>query len=266
VENSKAIFVTTNNGLAKATRSFFQNDGTPGAVALCISDYALGNLLWLKNPTKAPDLPRRRLIADAMAAMEPPEALWNKYLVEIARLDQRGEVSPDDYLLLRHSVAAKATLMDLTIGDPAAFSQGTVAEVLEIAKRNVRADTEQQLEKERSRRIEAEGELAKRVSEEGERVQVVSSLSAFIASVATGLAFAIVLLALGIATLYSFPWQLPPISRAALRYLLTATQFALFIYLIASMVWGTTLQGLAQRFKVGLSGRLERQFRQWLRL
>ncbi|MBI3662002.1 MAG: hypothetical protein HY234_02990 [Acidobacteria bacterium] len=70
----------------------------------------------------APDLPRRRLIADAYAAMEPPDELWKAYLVEIARLETKGEISAEDYMLLRHVLSAKAALMDLTKGDASAFT------------------------------------------------------------------------------------------------------------------------------------------------
>jgi hypothetical protein len=69
--------------------------------------------------------------------MQPPEGR-KRYLAEIARLEESGEVNVEDYLVLRHSLAAKAALMDLTLGDEETFSEGTVKEVLQVALENVR--------------------------------------------------------------------------------------------------------------------------------
>ena len=134
VEESRAIFVTSNNQLAFEARRHFQAEFPDGAVSLAITDYALANLLWLKDPVAAPDLPRKRLLADAFAAMRPSESLWAAYLTEIAKLEETQSVSADDYYILRYSLASKAVLMDLTDGDEEAFTEGTTLEILEVLK------------------------------------------------------------------------------------------------------------------------------------
>ena len=174
-----------------------------------MTDYALGNLLWLKNPTRAPDLPRKRLIADAYAAMQPPESLWKLYLAEIARLEENGRVSGDDYYLLRHSTAAKAALMDITQGDPSAFAEGTVAEVLAIARESLRADLQQSLEKEKERRLGAEIRVEQLEEGRAGLSVRVATLSGTLAKWCPRLGFLVALVALGGATLYSFPWSHP---------------------------------------------------------
>ena len=159
VEECRAIFVTTNTLLAKATRQFFQPESAPGSVALAVSSYAIANLLWLKNPTSAPELPRKWIVAHAYAAAQPPTTLWKKYLAEIARLQEAGTVTTDEYLLLRHSLSAKAALMDLTEGSEDAFTEGSIKDILEIALENVRADLNQEVDKQRRRRVRTEEEL-----------------------------------------------------------------------------------------------------------
>ena len=72
--------------------------------------------------------------------MQPPDHLWKRYLAETARLQEEGRISAQEYYLLRHSLAAKSALMDLTQGNDSAFSEGTVQEVLTIAKERLRAD------------------------------------------------------------------------------------------------------------------------------
>ncbi|MEE8513014.1 MAG: hypothetical protein V3S36_10260, partial [Acidiferrobacterales bacterium] len=81
-----------------------------------MTDHALTTLLWLKKPLSAPDLPRRRLIADYFAALRPDERFWKSYLAEIDKLERDGQLSHDDYFALRHSLEAKQALMDLTRG------------------------------------------------------------------------------------------------------------------------------------------------------
>lgn len=247
IETSGAIFVTTNNELARATRGFFQAESPPGAIALCISDYALGNLLWLKNPTRAPSLPRRRLIADAYAALQPPEQLWTSYLVEIARMEDSGDVSAEDYSLLRYSMSAKRTLMDLTKGDASVFTQGTVAEVLEVAKRTLRADLQEDLAKERADRVAAEARLADRTAIDLERDDAIRLRASQWGRLLARLLFAAVIAALAIATLYTFPWNTPALSNAWFPYLLGAAEAGLLVYAVASMIWGTTLKELSKR-------------------
>lgn len=134
IERSRAAFVTPNAPLAKTTREFFQPDGPHGAVALATTDHALASVLWLKNPTSAPDLPTKRPIADAYAALQPSDAIWKLYLAEIGRLQEKGVTTADEYFVLRHAQVAKRTLIDLTQGDQKAFSAGTVDEVLAVAK------------------------------------------------------------------------------------------------------------------------------------
>lgn len=64
IEDCTALFITTNSAIAKVTRQFFYKKGHENAIALCITDYSLTNLLWLKKPLRMPDLPRKRIIAD----------------------------------------------------------------------------------------------------------------------------------------------------------------------------------------------------------
>ncbi|MYE84919.1 MAG: hypothetical protein F4X31_01560 [Gammaproteobacteria bacterium] len=162
VEECRALFVTTNAALARQARAYFQSESTPGAIALSITDHALANLLWLKDPTVAPDLPAHRLIADVYAAMQPSTGLWKAYLVEIAKLEEAGKVTPNDYYLLRYSLASKAALMDLTSGEEQAFSEGSVYEVLEMVRQGEQAALRQEFELESKRRDEVEKSLANR--------------------------------------------------------------------------------------------------------
>jgi hypothetical protein len=260
VESCGAIFVTSNFQLATTARRFFQPEAPEGSVALCVTDYSLGNLLWLKNPTKAPDLPAKLLIADAFAAIQPPDGLWKRYLAEIARLEESGRISADEYFALRHTLVAKRTLMDLTAGDPSAFTEGTVAEVLKVAKESLRADLQNELEVERRRRESAEStasQLEERETVRRERIAArADSLAKWISRAACGL---LLLLLAGGAAL-TFPWSLPQIREAWYRYLTTALLVLFFAYTVASIAWGSSVSSVAR----ALQARLSKVIYRWL--
>lgn len=141
IDSCKAIFVTTNTDLAKATIEFF-NVANNGEISLCLPDYVFATHAWLKKPTSAPDLPRKQLIADCYAALNPTNELWMRFLREIERLQQSKIVTAEDYALLRYSSVARTALMNATCGDPEVFVEGTIQEVLDKAKATIRADLE----------------------------------------------------------------------------------------------------------------------------
>lgn len=260
IECCSAIFVTQNHELARIAREHFQADAPEGAVALCISDYSLGNLLWLKNPTKAPDLPERLIIADAYAALQPSDALWKAYLAEIARLEAQGKISGDEYFALRHTFTAKRTLMELTAGDPAAFSEGTVAEVLKVATEALRSDLHEELEQERRRRASAEGAASQLEITEARRQERIEERAGNWARRISLIICAIVFMVVLSGSVFAFPWSLPSFSAAWYKYFTAFALIAFFVYSVISMLWGTSIATLAKRIEVSLTKRI----RNWL--
>lgn len=131
----RAIFVTSNSLLVRVGRVAFAPE-TPGTWwPVAILDDDLGTMLWLKAPTATPDFPQRQLIADAYAAMEPRTTLWGQYLDEIDRLSKSGDISADEFFLLRYAVESKHILMDVTRGDPARLSPNAVRDVLALSEK-----------------------------------------------------------------------------------------------------------------------------------
>lgn len=88
--------------------------------------------------------------------MRPSDNLWSAYLAEIHRLREDGRLKDDDYYVLRHSMAAKASLMDLAKGKNIAITDGTIREILAAAKGMIRSDLVDELDTERAKRSTAE--------------------------------------------------------------------------------------------------------------
>jgi hypothetical protein len=177
IDSCKAIFVTTNTALVRSSRGFFRDAYGVDGFPLCLSDSGLTAIVWLMEPREASDLPRKQMLANSFAALNPSDKLWRRYLAEIRRLHAAGDLSDEDVGLLVFSSEARSELIDLTLGDVDAFAEGTVPEVLEAARASARAGVEEELadknneigaEKERRERAEAkaEDEAAQRLAAE----------------------------------------------------------------------------------------------------
>jgi hypothetical protein len=133
LERCGAVFVTTNSGLVRVSRDFFAVDGAHAA-PVTVNDFTLTNLIWLKNPITAPDLPSKWLIANSYALVQPDEALMRTYSAHVEKLEASGQVAPDDYYDLRYSLATRDSLMLLTSGDADVVTDATVFELVKLAE------------------------------------------------------------------------------------------------------------------------------------
>ncbi|MBI1749717.1 MAG: hypothetical protein HY234_02995 [Acidobacteria bacterium] len=119
---------------------------------------------------------------------------------------------------------------------------------------------------ERKQRAAAESSLVEQDEHHSEQLVRLRRVASFIAAVVANGVLVVGMAGLGIATLYTFPWQLPPLSGSWFRYTRTIILMLLFAYLMASMVWGTTLSGLARRLQEKLESTIEHNLRQWMQL
>jgi hypothetical protein len=281
VETCRALFVTTNSELVRATRAFLQPDSEAGEVPLALTDHTVGNLMWVKNPIGAPNLPRKLLIADAYAAMQPSEDVWKTYLAEISRLEKSGEITHDDYYLLRYSTTAKKAVMDIVLGGEEAFTEGSVAEVLEIAHQHIRAGLEEQVRSEAAQRTALQKQLTVKeqqlqllgeahtaqlnqirarelLKEQIQRDRLgltARSIARYVMYVPRTIGFG----ALVVGTLLTFPRDFPALSESWVRYFAAGTLGAIFLINVAGGAWGFTLNSLFNRLEKRLAEFLERK-------
>jgi len=117
---------------------------------------ALTAQLWVRMPHPAPDLPRKLLIADCYAALNPSPALWERWVAHIVRLQEEGAVTDEQVQTLIYHEQAKSKLFEVTHGDPDAVGDETVTEVLDRFESDVRRPAEQEAAAERARRKAAE--------------------------------------------------------------------------------------------------------------
>lgn len=156
LETCRAVLVTSNWSLTRASRRFF-NSGRH-EWPLVMMDSSVATLLWVKAPMAQPDLPKKQIIADCYAAMSPSQSMWTKFVGETRRLEERGDIDADSVALLRYSHEAERALMDLTFGDQRRVNEQVVRGALERA-RQAAADPAQR-ERDAARRIAQEASSA----------------------------------------------------------------------------------------------------------
>jgi len=251
VENCRALFVTTNQDLARAARDFVQGNIGDSVVSPCITDFALTNVLWLKGPTTAPQLPRKRVIADAYAAMQPSEQMIRKYIAAISELASRDGLPEEDYYLLRYSMEARKLLMDSTLGDDDAVTQATVAEILSLAKAQIRGEAQARLDS-------LEAELNRARAAEAEREAAIRARARAAGRAAGGLITYALLALLLFGTLAAFPWGTPGLARGWWRYGLSVGTLALLTTSLGNLILGTTVKSLQRSVELGVTSALHR--------
>jgi hypothetical protein len=166
IENSLAIFVTTNNTLNQAANDFYFQDHDRESVPPCITDFMITNFLWLKTPNQAPKLPMKRIIADSYAAIEPDNALLLKWIKEINKLKQNSSISEEDYYFMRYSKEVHTTLVEYTKGNPDIITTGSVLGIINKAKERIREDMQVKLDEETRERIKTESEYSLHIADD----------------------------------------------------------------------------------------------------
>ena len=104
IESCRALFVTTNPALVRVAHDFHDEMLGDGGFPYAMLDHRLATIAWLKQPrSAASELPRHMLIASCLAAMNPPDELWQRHVQETDRLGQRGERSDGQFDNLMYS-------------------------------------------------------------------------------------------------------------------------------------------------------------------
>jgi hypothetical protein len=93
LEDTPAVFSTSNVVMARVAAEFFDEVPWAGRAQHCLADHWATTSLWLKRPVAAPTLPRDQVIADAYAALNPSEEVWRAYQTTARRLVERGEMT-----------------------------------------------------------------------------------------------------------------------------------------------------------------------------
>ncbi len=281
IEDCGAVFVTTNLALARSVRTIMvPAEKRNRVIPPCITDHRLTAHLWLKSPTKAPTLSRKRIIADCYAAVQPSDTFWERYVHQINELKKEGDLTEENYYLLRYDFGVRRHMMEITQGnenaiDEDVFTKGTVPELLEVAREEMRKKivAEQQCQyedsinelkdqvkelRDREKRVEEE----KRKAEEQKKhalahIRKISQKRARILRIVVGF-FVVLTLSIG-ATLSIFGrndliWGIMP------SLWLGIASTILLVMTVVNLVFGTTIIRIMDRFEQWILNRNSKGF------
>jgi hypothetical protein len=155
LEESKGIFVTTNYALVMAAKEYFNTSYGHLGTDIAMTDFFLTNILWLKKPTKYPELPLKRAIADVISATQPSDKLWYDFMSEAENLEKMGTITYDDVVVLRSSSEVPDLLMDSTHGGMSALSPSTIKDILG----QIQHDREKEFDRKQDERLLAKAKI-----------------------------------------------------------------------------------------------------------
>jgi hypothetical protein len=126
----RALFVTDNERLVRASRNYFKRANLESGIPHCMTDLSLTTQLWVRKPEKSPQIPRMFLIAESYAALNPDPETWERYLAAIERQAKRGAIDDRQVKILVYSNDARERFLEITHGDPDAVEPDTPLEVI----------------------------------------------------------------------------------------------------------------------------------------
>jgi hypothetical protein len=177
---ARALFVTSNDALAGASRAFFRAMKRDAMIPHCMSDVALTAQLWVTSSKRKPDLPKRLLIADCYSALAPSQELWERWVRHIITLRVREQLSEEQFQTLIYHQQIKALLCEVVRGDPGKVNDTAVAEVLARYEQELYAPAERAAREAQDAQARAEQETrdaqAQATRERAERRRLTSAL------------------------------------------------------------------------------------------
>lgn len=157
LEESKAIFVTTNYDLIKYS-NLFLNKNEFGEISYSISDIELTTILWLKTFKTNPDLPKFKLIENARLSLEPSNQIMERFKDVIEKMKEEKLINDIDVLEnLKTNLYYKAELMEKIEGDSDNITNEVVRGIIDKQTENLQIQLD--VAKEKITQLEHEKQL-----------------------------------------------------------------------------------------------------------
>lgn len=157
LEESKAIFVTTNYDLIKYS-NLFLNKSEFGEISYSISDIELTTILWLKTFKTNPDLPKFKLIENARLSLEPNNQIMERFKDVIEKMKEEELINDTDVLEnLKTNIYYKTELMEKIQGDGDNLTDDIVRGIIDKKTENLQIELD--VAKEKIIQLEKEKEV-----------------------------------------------------------------------------------------------------------
>lgn len=160
IKDSVAIFLTTNNSLAKANYKFnIANNINGYSIKECLTDVFLGTSMWSDNPVKFSEFQEKKIIANCIASLAPDELLIKKYTKSLEKLEKDKRITSNELYFLKTHKLVNNTLSEKAFNDENNFYDKLPEEILDEIKNAIKAESNIELDKEKHKHSLTQDEL-----------------------------------------------------------------------------------------------------------
>ncbi|MBS9771236.1 MAG: hypothetical protein J7F05_12430 [Trichodesmium erythraeum GBRTRLIN201] len=148
LKDSKAIFVTNNTTIAYTVKQFEKKEYKyKSLIPSCITDRLLGTILWANYPDSSKDLKTKEFLSSCYSNIELDDQLLQNYLNDIQDKHSAGEITEEQFHLLKSSELSYNLLEKMTLNDAEEYTNETPKEILD----RIFDEERERYEKERSK-------------------------------------------------------------------------------------------------------------------
>jgi len=152
LKTSGQIFITTNKGLAYANKLYEQEECKEKFyVPVCLTDVFVGTIIWMQSPIEWMQINEKKIIADCISALQPDAFFIKKVIDEAKKLKDSGDITQNEYVLVREGLFVQGELMEKSLGDPDAVNTQSVREVLQKVRSDAAEIPQKQYIQEKTR-------------------------------------------------------------------------------------------------------------------
>lgn len=157
-----SIFVTLNLKLEKSSYQYFSSECNK-SIPIVSSEKWLATVLWLKKPNLFADFTANLLLSHAYSTIYCDDKFWNSFITKLSDLKKRGEISENDFTLVRWDKHLIEKVHDISIETGEDFRNEDIFDVIEdIKNEHSKEKDKQRLELENAKNKELANETNKR--------------------------------------------------------------------------------------------------------
>jgi len=160
ISQSKAIFVTPNSGLAKASYLYEKErlETIQPIINPCVTETFIGTLIWVQQPALIIAGSSKRVLAQCYGAIQPSDQMLTKYIGNIDRLQKSHILNSDEYAAALSYTVALDILLNNTLNDVDLLGERETKDIAKEALSRIRNQAMKAQIEERERRKEVENE------------------------------------------------------------------------------------------------------------
>jgi len=248
-DNTFSIFATLNSKMERSANEYFESEIGSRSIPLVASERWLATMLWLKKPNVFSQLPLNLLISNAYSTIYSDDNFWNSFVTRLNDLKKRGEVSENDFKLVRWDRSLIEKVHETSIETGEDFENEDIFDIVESIKKEhfqVKDDEINILKKESEESLE-------RLSKEKQEIELVNSkknekiegLSNLLATISASSISALLILAVIYALFLTFP-QNPFVENGEVNFkswIAIITIGTLILLTLGNLVFGSTIKG-----------------------